>query len=74
MPYRIKVTLRTLTTIETTVQSCEEYDKLRDAIEADASRSFWQRTRRTWRIASQTRDVMFRLADVLTVVNEPVEE
>ena len=74
MPWRMKITLRTLTTIETTVQSCVEYDRLRDAIEADAARSFFWRPFRTWRILGQPRDIMFRLADVLTVVNEPVEQ
>lgn len=74
MPWRMKITLRTLTTIETTVQSCVECDRLRDAIEADAARSFFRRPFRTWRISGQPRDIMFRLADVLTVVNEPVEQ
>ena len=67
------MTLRTLTTIETTVQSCAEYNRLRDAIEADATRSFWMRPHRTWVIAGDPRDIMFRLSDVLTVVNEPIE-
>lgn len=73
MPWRMKVTLRTLTTIETTVQSCAEYNRLRDAIEADAARSFWKRPYRTCVIVGTPRDIMFRLSDVLTVVNEPVE-
>ena len=73
MPWRMKVTLRTLTTIETTVQSCLEHQRLRDAIEADAARSFLWPAPRTWVIAGEPRDIMFRLADVLTVVNEPVE-
>ena len=73
MPWRMKITLRTLTTIETTVQSCAEYDRLRKAIEADAARSFWSRPYRTWRIAGEPLDIMFRLSDVLTVVNEPFE-
>ena len=73
MPWRMKVTLRTLTTIETIVRSYAECDRLRDAIEADAARSVWRRPFYTWRIAGEPRDIMFRLADVLTVVNEPVE-
>ena len=73
MPWRMKITLRTLTTIETTVQSCAEYDRLRKAIEADAARTFWRCPFYTWRIAGEPLDIMFRLSDVLTVVNEPFE-
>jgi hypothetical protein len=73
MLWRLRITLRSLIVIETTVQSSAELDRLRAAIESDAVRSFWRRPLHTWRIGGEPCDIVFRLSDVLTVASERVQ-
>ena len=72
MQFRLRITLRSSVVIETTVQSPDECDRLRDAIEADSRRSFWSRSLCTWKISGTPCDIVFRLSDVVAVVSQPL--